>query len=109
MPPSAMASKTTLAWLRPACGRASVLFSIITPVTGRWLTDGSTGRPLSVEATVDGCLEAFLTAFFVGWALARGWEVWCVRARPTPEVTNKTTTAAVIHSFLPGGQCSARR
>ncbi|MEJ0073638.1 MAG: hypothetical protein WDN27_06250 [Candidatus Saccharibacteria bacterium] len=48
-PPSATASNTTPASLRPLCGRASVLFSIITAVTGLLLRLASVmGRPVSV-------------------------------------------------------------
>ena len=54
MPPSAMASNTTLAWFNADCGLASGLFSIWIEITGFLLKLGSTWTPDNFEASVIG-------------------------------------------------------
>src|SRR3954452_6694046 len=54
MPPSAGACHTTLAAVRPDCGRALIWSSIITATTCRDATSGATSRPVSGAGTSDG-------------------------------------------------------
>src|SRR5580704_7492545 len=106
MPPSATASNTTPAWLRPDCGRASVLFSIITPVTGRWLTLGATGKPVSVDGTV---LETDLMVKVACLIGAGAWAVRVIVRATTPPANTTTATAMIINCFLVGRQFNKSR
>ena len=69
MPPSAMASKTISASFKPDCGRASRLFSIMIPVTGRAATSGATVRPLKGAVAVAGVGLGLVEGLGVGLTL----------------------------------------
>ena len=100
MPPSAMASKITPASWMPDCGRASRLFSIIIPVTGRLAKSGAICSPVSGEATVVGALGLGL-ACLITWI--DGFELGCTNANhstaPTPN-SNKATLIIPNRRFL---------
>src|ERR1700722_7996662 len=108
MPPSATASNTTPAWSSPDCGRASSLFSIITPVTGRLLTLGSTGNPVKVDGTV---VDTGLTGKIFTLTCLTGAGLECLGSKKvvSPAASTTTMAAIIIHCFLVGGQCQDRR
>ncbi len=90
-----MASTTTPASLKPDCGRASGLFSIMIPVTGRWFSAGSTWTPVKREGSVLGFSSLLVWATLVtGLTLVN-----CLNSR-MPPITVKSTAAKIAPSII---------
>ncbi len=98
MPPSTSSSTTRSARSSPVCGRAALLFSILTTRAG-WAATFSTRAPVSGATTgraADGVTELDGLAGVVGLAVvdrgAAGWLLHAPAARPTTTAATTPVT-----------------